>query len=46
VGIKIPVIEDYPYAGINVSRDPDMPAHLRDERGEMGMFLLLKLFNF
>jgi hypothetical protein len=33
---QIPAIEDYPYAGINFSRDPDMPVPPREERGEIG----------
>jgi hypothetical protein len=33
---QILVIEDYPYAGINFSRDPDMLVPRRKERGEIG----------
>jgi hypothetical protein len=33
---KIPAIEDYPYAGIDFSRDPAMPVPPGEERGEMG----------
>jgi hypothetical protein len=33
---QIPVIEDYPYAGINFTRDPDMPVPPDEERGEIG----------
>jgi hypothetical protein len=32
------VIEDYPYAGIKFSRDPNMPVPPGEERGEIGMF--------
>jgi hypothetical protein len=35
---KIPVIEDYPYAEIDFSRDPEIPVPLGEERGEMGKF--------
>jgi hypothetical protein len=35
---QILAIEDYPYARINFSRDPDMPVPPRAERGEMGKF--------
>ena len=33
---KIPVIEDYPYAGIEFLRDPEIPIPLGEEQGEMG----------
>jgi hypothetical protein len=33
---NIPVIEDYPYVGIDFSRDPEIPMPLGEERGEMG----------
>ena len=33
---QIPAIEDYPYAGIDFSRDPKIPMPSGDERGEMG----------
>ena len=33
---KIPVIEDYPYVGIDFSRDPEIPMPLGEEQGEMG----------
>jgi hypothetical protein len=33
---QIPVIEDYPYAGIDFSRDPEIPVPPGEERGEMG----------
>jgi hypothetical protein len=33
---QIPVIEDYPYAGIDFSRDPEIPIPPGEERGEMG----------
>jgi hypothetical protein len=32
----ISVIEDYPYARIDFSRDPEIPVPLGEERGEMG----------
>jgi hypothetical protein len=41
----IPAIEDYPYARIKFSKDPDMPVPLEEERGEIGN-MFLKLFNF
>jgi hypothetical protein len=45
---QIPVIEDYPYAGIDFSRDPEIPVPPDEERGEMGklVFFFLNLFNF
>jgi hypothetical protein len=33
---QIPVTEDYPYAGIDFSRDPEIPMPPGEERGEMG----------
>jgi hypothetical protein len=33
---KIPVIKDYPYAGIKFSRDSNMPVPPGEERGEVG----------
>jgi hypothetical protein len=33
---KIPTIEDYPYAGIDFSRDPEMPVPPGEVRGEIG----------
>jgi hypothetical protein len=33
---QIPAIEDYPYAGIEFSRDPEIPVPPGEERGEMG----------
>jgi hypothetical protein len=33
---QIPAIEDYPYAGIDFSRDPAMPVPPGEERGEIG----------
>jgi hypothetical protein len=30
------VIEDYPYVGIDFSRDPEIPVPPGEERGEMG----------
>jgi hypothetical protein len=35
---QIPAIEDYPYAGIDFSRDPEIPVPPGEERGEMGKF--------
>jgi hypothetical protein len=45
---QIPAIEDYPYVGINFSRDPEMLVPPGEERGEMGKFFFCfrKLFNF
>ena len=36
LSLQIPTIEDYPYAGIDFSRDPAIPVPLGEERGEMG----------
>jgi hypothetical protein len=33
---QIPVIEDYPYVGIDFSRDPEIPVPPSEERGKMG----------
>jgi hypothetical protein len=33
---QIPAIEDYPYAGIDFSRDPAIPVPPGEERGEIG----------
>jgi hypothetical protein len=33
---QTPAIEDYPYAGIDFSRDPEIPVPPGEERGEMG----------
>jgi hypothetical protein len=33
---QILVIEDYPYAEIDFSRDPEIPVPPGEERGEMG----------
>jgi len=33
---QIPAIEDYPYAWIDFSRDPEIPVPPGEERGEMG----------
>jgi hypothetical protein len=33
---QIPVIEDYPYAGIDFLRNPEIPVPPGEERGEMG----------
>jgi hypothetical protein len=33
---QIPMIEDYPYAGIDFSRDPEMPVPPGQVRGELG----------
>jgi hypothetical protein len=30
------VIEDYPYAGMDFSRDPEIPVPPGEEQGEMG----------
>jgi hypothetical protein len=38
---QIPIIEDYPYAGIDFSRDPKIPVPPGEERGEMGKFTSL-----
>jgi hypothetical protein len=35
------VIKDYPYAGIEFSRDPEIPVPPGKERGEMGKSPLL-----
>jgi hypothetical protein len=35
---KIPAIEDYPYAGIDFSRDLEIPVPPGQERGEMDKF--------
>jgi hypothetical protein len=43
---QIPAIEDYPYAGINFSRDPDMPVPPGVERGEIGMFVFQSYLIF
>jgi hypothetical protein len=42
---QIPVIEDYPYAGISFLRDPDMPMPPGEEHREIGKHIL-KLFYF
>ena len=33
---QIPVIEDYPYVGMDFSRDPEIPVPPGEERGETG----------
>jgi hypothetical protein len=43
---QIPAIEDYPYAGIDFSRDPDMVVPPGAVRGELGKFLIFIVFNF
>ena len=47
---QIPVIENYPYAGIDFSIDPEIPVPLGEEWGEMGkfgsIFFLLNICNF
>jgi hypothetical protein len=45
---QIPVIEDYPYAGISFLRDPDMPVPPGEERGEIGniFFEVIKFLIF
>jgi hypothetical protein len=44
------VIENYPYVGIEFSRDPEIPVPPGEERGEMGksppLYLLLLFFFF
>jgi hypothetical protein len=46
------MIEDYPYAGIDFSRDPEMPVPPGEERGEIGksppilFFLFVCICNF
>ena len=47
---QIPVIEDYPYDGIDFLRDPEILVPPGEERGEMGKFasfvFLLNICNF
>jgi hypothetical protein len=43
---QILAIEDYPYVGINFSRDPDMPVPPGVERGEIGMFVFQSYLIF
>jgi hypothetical protein len=43
---QIPAIEDYPYEGINFSRDPKIPVPPGEERGEMGKSPPLLFFVF
>jgi hypothetical protein len=43
---QILVIEDYPYAGIDFSRDPDMVVPPGAVQGELGKFLIFIDFNF
>jgi hypothetical protein len=43
---QIPVIKDYPYVGINFTRDPDMPVPPSEERGQIGNICFKVLFNF
>jgi hypothetical protein len=43
---QILVIEDYPYGGINFSRDPDMPVPHEEEQGEMGTFVFQSYLIF
>jgi hypothetical protein len=51
---KIMTIEDYPYARINFSRDPDMPVPPGVERGELGklvfqsylIFIIFYIYHF
>jgi hypothetical protein len=43
---QIPVIEDYPYAGIDFSRDPEILVPPNEERGEMGKFASFVFFFF
>jgi hypothetical protein len=35
---QIPVIEDYPYVGIDFSRDPEILVPFAEVRGEMGKY--------
>jgi hypothetical protein len=41
---QIPMIEDYPYAGIDFSRDPEMPVPPGEALGEIGKSPLLLFF--
>ena len=41
---QIPMIEDYPYAGIDFSRDPEMPVPPGEVRGEIGKSPLVLFF--
>jgi hypothetical protein len=43
---EIPMIEDYPYAGIDFSRDPEMPVPPGEALGEIGKSPLLLFFLF
>jgi hypothetical protein len=48
---QIPAIEDYPYTGIDFSRDPVIPVPPGEERGEMGksppvLFFFVCICNF
>jgi hypothetical protein len=43
---QIPTIEDYPYAGIEFSRDPDMLVPLEVERLELGMLVFQSYLIF
>ena len=43
---QIPAIENYPYAGINFSRDPTIPVPPGEERGEMGKSPPVQFFLF
>jgi hypothetical protein len=50
---QIPMIEDYPYAGISFLRDLDMPMTPREEHGDIGtlffrviLFLIFKYYPF
>jgi hypothetical protein len=43
---QIPAIEDYPYAGIDFSRDPAIPVPPGEERGEMGKSPPVQFFLF
>jgi hypothetical protein len=43
---QIPMIEDYPYAGIDFSRDPEMPVPPGEERGEIGKSPPILFFLF
>jgi hypothetical protein len=43
---QIPMIEDYPYAGIDFSRDPEMPVPPGEEQGEIGKSPPILFFLF
>ena len=43
---QIPMIEDYPYAGIEFSKDSDMVVPPRAVQGELDKFLIFIAFDF